>query len=102
MSSPARPWPGAPWQGPDPSSWTSSLDHDAFVAGVGTIREEIAAGDVYQVNLTRRLRAPLPVPAPGLWLKLRSGSRFSDGLHVEEPAALLQGLRDAGARDRFR
>jgi para-aminobenzoate synthetase component 1 len=62
---PARPWPGAPWQGPDPSSWTSSLDHDAFVAGVGTIREEIAAGDVYQVNLTRRLRAPLPVPAPG-------------------------------------
>ena len=56
----ARPWPGRPWVGPDPASWTSSLDHDAFVAGVQTIRGEIAAGDVYQVNLTRRLRAPLP------------------------------------------
>jgi len=57
----ARPWPGRPWVGPDPASWRSSLDHDAFVAGVQTIRSEIAAGDVYQVNLTRRLRAPLPV-----------------------------------------
>ena len=28
-----------------------------------TIRDEIAAGSVYQVNLTRRLSAPLP-PAP--------------------------------------
>jgi apolipoprotein N-acyltransferase len=41
----------------------------------------------------------LPVPAPGLWLQLRSGSRFSDGLYVEEPAALLAALRDAGATD---
>jgi para-aminobenzoate synthetase component 1 len=31
---------------------------------VATIREEIAAGDVYQVNLTRRLRAPLRGPGP--------------------------------------
>jgi para-aminobenzoate synthetase component 1 len=62
---PARTWPGAPWQGPAPDAWTSSLDHDAFVAGVEQIRSEIAAGDVYQVNLTRRLRAPLPTPAPG-------------------------------------
>jgi para-aminobenzoate synthetase component 1 len=62
---PAREWPGDPWQGPDPTAWSSSLDHDAFVAGVEQVREEIAAGDVYQVNLTRRLRAPLPVPAPG-------------------------------------
>lgn len=62
---PARPWPGAPWHGPDPSSWTSSLDHDAFTEGVRTIRDEIAAGDVYQVNLTRVLSSPLPTPAPG-------------------------------------
>ncbi len=62
---PARPWPGDPWHGPDEGGWTSSLDHDAFVDGVRRIREEIAAGDVYQVNLTRRLRAPLPRPLPG-------------------------------------
>ena len=57
---PARPWPGPPWRGPDPDAWTSSLDRDAFCAGVDAIREAIAAGDVYQVNLTRRLSAPLP------------------------------------------
>jgi para-aminobenzoate synthetase component 1 len=59
---PATPWPGRPWRGPEPGSWTSSLDHGRFVSGVAAIRDEIAAGDVYQVNLTRRLRAPLPAP----------------------------------------
>ena len=62
---PARPWPGPPWRGPDPDRWTSSLSREGFVRGVGEIRERIAAGDVYQVNLTRRLRAPLGDPPPG-------------------------------------
>jgi para-aminobenzoate synthetase component 1 len=57
---PARPWPGARWRGPSRQAWRSSLDHDGFTAGVRAIRSEIAAGDVYQVNLTRRLRAPVP------------------------------------------
>ncbi len=62
---PAVPWPGAPWQGPSADSWVSSLDRDAFCAGVMRIRDHIAAGEVYQVNLTRVLRAPLPETAPG-------------------------------------
>jgi para-aminobenzoate synthetase component I len=57
---PARPWPGAPWHGPSPAAWITSLDRDGFCAGVEAIRSGIAAGDVYQVNLTRRLSAPLP------------------------------------------
>ena len=57
---PAQPWPGAPWRGPDPDAWRTSLDRAAFEAGVTAIRGAIAAGDVYQVNLTRRLSAPLP------------------------------------------
>ena len=57
---PAQPWPGAPWQGPVPESWTTSLDREGFERGVRSIRRAIAAGDVYQVNLTRRLSAPLP------------------------------------------
>jgi para-aminobenzoate synthetase component 1 len=57
---PARPWPGPPWHGPAPGSWRSSLDRAGFERGVDTIREAIGAGDVYQVNLTRRLSAPLP------------------------------------------
>ncbi|MGH9151516.1 MAG: anthranilate synthase component I family protein [Acidimicrobiales bacterium] len=57
---PATPWPGARWVGPGPSAWRSSLDRPAFCAGVAAVRAAIADGDVYQVNLTRRLSAPLP------------------------------------------
>lgn len=57
---PARPWPGPPWSGPTPDAWTSSLDRDGFRRGVEEIRSRIEAGDVYQVNLTRRMWAPLP------------------------------------------
>lgn len=56
---PARPWRGPAWWGPDPASWTSSLDEERFGCGVQRIRDAIAAGDVYQVNLTRVLSAPL-------------------------------------------
>ncbi|HEX6597005.1 MAG TPA: anthranilate synthase component I family protein [Acidimicrobiales bacterium] len=42
------------------ASWRSSLDRGAFAKGVQRVREAIAAGDVYQVNLCRRLSAPLP------------------------------------------
>ena len=41
-------------------AWTSSLDEDGFSKGVLSIREAIGNGDVYQVNLCRRLSAPLP------------------------------------------
>ncbi|MGW7488777.1 chorismate-binding protein [Streptomyces sp. NPDC054786] len=50
------------WRGPAPGAWTSSLDRDAYTCGVRRIREHIAAGDVYQVNLCRVLTAPLPDP----------------------------------------
>jgi para-aminobenzoate synthetase component I len=57
---PARPWPGPPWKGVEPEAWSSSLSEAQFMDGVRTIRASIAAGDVYQVNLTRRLTAPMP------------------------------------------
>lgn len=55
------PVPGR-WRGPAPEDWTSSLDRDAYVAGVRRVREHIAAGEVYQANLCRVLSAPLPDP----------------------------------------
>ncbi|MGE3834646.1 MAG: anthranilate synthase component I family protein [Acidimicrobiia bacterium] len=61
-----RPMTGRParrWIGPDRSAWRSSLDRDGFEAGVVAIRAAIAAGDVYEVNLTRRLSATLPADA---------------------------------------
>jgi para-aminobenzoate synthetase component 1 len=60
---PARPWPGPRWRGPRPDAWVSSLDRDAYCAGVLAIRDAIAAGDVYQVNLCRILSAPAPPDA---------------------------------------
>jgi len=61
----ARPAPAEPvaepWRGlPADAVWRSSLDEAAFTAGVADIRRRIAAGDVYQVNLTRVLDTPLP------------------------------------------
>jgi para-aminobenzoate synthetase component 1 len=72
---PAVPWPGPRWSGPRPDAWTSSLDRDQFCAGVRAIRAAIAAGDVYQVNLTRRLSAPLPANADVAAL----GAALADG-----------------------
>ncbi|MFT4216675.1 MAG: chorismate-binding protein [Micropruina sp.] len=60
---PAMPWRGRPWQGPPRDAWITSLDEAGFTAGVAEIRRIIAAGGVYQVNLTRRLSAPLPPEA---------------------------------------
>ena len=62
---PATSWPGPPWHGPAPEQWTSSLDRRRFEAGVAAIRRAIGAGDVYQVNLTRRLSAPVGHAPPG-------------------------------------
>jgi para-aminobenzoate synthetase component I len=72
---PATPWPGRPWQGPPLDAWRSSLDHDAYVAAVADIRDAIAAGDVYQVNLCRVLSAPLPPGADVAAL----GAALADG-----------------------
>ena len=66
-----RPTVGRPrrsWRGPDRSSWRSSLGRGAFTAAVSAIRTAIGDGDVYQVNLTRRLSAPLPREADVLAL----------------------------------
>ncbi|TDC47103.1 anthranilate synthase component I family protein [Jiangella ureilytica] len=51
-----------PWNGPATDAWTSSLDRDGYVEAVRDVRERIAAGTVYQVNVCRVLSAPL---APG-------------------------------------
>ena len=61
---PARGWyDAAPaWAMPPVRSWSSSLDRHAYEKGVSLIRDRIAAGDVYQVNLCRILTAEQPQP----------------------------------------
>ena len=74
-AAPARPWTGRPWPGIAVGAWTSSLDRAGYCTGVERIRAAIAAGDVYQVNLTRRLSAPLPPGADVAAL----GAALADG-----------------------
>jgi para-aminobenzoate synthetase component 1 len=62
--------PPAPLPGPRLGPWSSSLSESEFADGVAYIREAIADGDVYQVNLTRRLSAavsPGAASSSGLW-----------------------------------
>jgi para-aminobenzoate synthetase component 1 len=60
---PSPTWSGPAWTGPAAAGWCTSLDETAFRRGVATIRSAIEAGEVYQVNLTRRMSAPLPAGA---------------------------------------
>src|SRR5215831_7046490 len=103
----AVPWPGRPWRGPDPASWTTSLDRAAFCSGVDSIRRAIAAGDVYQVNLTRRMSAPLPddadVAALGAALAEGNPAPYSAvvrapslGLHIASASPELFLAREGG------
>ncbi len=51
----------------------SSLDRAAFEAGVEAVRDEIARGEIYQANLTRRLEAPFRGDPWPLYRRLRTG-----------------------------
>ena len=74
------------WTGPDAGSWTSSLDRDAYMEAVETVRSRILEGDVYQANLCRVLSAPLPdePDARALAAVLDAGNPapFAGGVHV--------------------
>jgi para-aminobenzoate synthetase component 1 len=78
-------WPA--WTGPAADSWSSSLDRDAFCKGVVDIRDAIAAGDVYEVNLCRVLSAPITGDADivGLGGVLRVGNPAPHGAAVRIP-----------------
>jgi para-aminobenzoate synthetase component 1 len=51
------------WRGPARDAWASSLEREAYMAGVDAIREHIREGEVYQANLCRVLKAPLAADA---------------------------------------
>jgi para-aminobenzoate synthetase component 1 len=52
------------------ASWRSNLTRDEFEARVEAVLELIAAGDCYQVNLTRRLTCPRPADPVALFTEL--------------------------------
>ena len=88
----APPAPG-PWHGPRPGAWATSLDADAYRAGVRAVREAVREGEVYQANLCRVLRAPLPAATDGaepsaaaLDARLAAGNPAPFGGHLHVPA----------------
>lgn len=84
---PAPAPPSRQWVAVPPRAWSSSLDRAAFEAGVRAIRERIAAGDVYQVNLCRVLSAPLApgTTLHGLYERLADRHPAPYGAHVFLP-----------------
>jgi para-aminobenzoate synthetase component 1 len=64
---PADPAPTAPFE------FRSGLSRRAYEAGVRRIRDHIAAGDLYQANLTRRLETPFDGDPWDLYRRLRTG-----------------------------
>ena len=55
-----------------PASVATDVDAAAYAARVARIHEYIAAGDVYQVNLTQRFVTRLPAPALDVYGRLRA------------------------------
>lgn len=76
-----------PWTPVPAGAWSSSLDEATFLAGVDDIRERIAAGDVYQVNLCRVLAAELEAATTlhGLHARLAAQHAAPYGAHVFLP-----------------
>ncbi|MBI3752187.1 MAG: anthranilate synthase component I family protein [Chloroflexi bacterium] len=54
-------------------TFRSGLDQRAYVGGVEAIRGEIARGEIYQANLTRRLETPFRGDPWPLYRQLRTG-----------------------------
>lgn len=65
-------------------AFRSGLSRAAFMGAVDAVREHIAAGDIYQANLTRRLETPFDGDPWPLYRRLRTGdpSLFSAYLDI--------------------
>ncbi|GAB4240199.1 MAG: hypothetical protein OHK005_02170 [Candidatus Methylacidiphilales bacterium] len=69
--------------------WSSSLNAEAFALGVQAAQERIRAGDIYQVNLTRRERALVECSDPFLVFRLlwsRTQAPWAAWLNLPEVA----------------
>jgi len=67
---------------PPPSSVTSNFTRRDYEAGVAKIRDYIAAGDVYQVNLAQRFRTPFTGAPLELYRRLRARSPAPFGAYL--------------------
>lgn len=91
------PPPGdAPRWTPVTGRWTSSLDKAAYVGAVETVRDRIASGDVYQVNVCRILTTELE-PVPDLYALAAALARGNPAPYAATVNLPSAGLRVASA-----
>lgn len=63
------------WKGPEAASWTTSMNSATYQAAVREVRDRVAAGTVYQVNVCRVMSAPLSDGDDLQALAVRVGAR---------------------------
>ncbi len=79
-------------QGPVPAPPQSNFTAAAFQAAVKRIREYIAAGDVYQVNLAQRFHAPFVGSGLALYRRLRVRNPAPFGAYLEFAGATVASI----------
>ncbi|MFN3476447.1 MAG: anthranilate synthase component I family protein, partial [Candidatus Methylomirabilales bacterium] len=88
-------WPLAARRPPAPSPspihhLTSNFTREGYLEAIQKAKEYIAAGDIYQVNLSQRFSADLPVPPFELYKRLRriNPAPFAAFLNFQEVAVV--------------
>jgi para-aminobenzoate synthetase component I len=84
---PSYPVEGGPWS-PD-LALRSSFTHRGYLDAVERVRQYILAGDVFQVNLSQRLDAPLREPAWAFYCRLRSRNAAPFAAFLDLPDAVV-------------
>jgi para-aminobenzoate synthetase component 1 len=77
---------------PHPSSPVPNFTRPEFEAAVTRIRNYIAAGDVYQVNLAQRFHAPFAGSPLGLYRRLRARNPAPFGAYLEFAGASIASI----------
>ncbi len=75
----------------DGVSVRTSLSRDAYLEGVKRIQEHIAAGDIYQANLTQRWSLPFEGDPGKLYEALRKASPAPFGVYLNAGDAVIAG-----------
>lgn len=83
--------PESPLDTSGPWPFRSSFTREQYRAAVGRIKERIAAGDIYQANLTQRLRAQSPSGPVALYRALREVNPAPYGCYIDLGECVLAG-----------
>ncbi len=64
-------------------NWTDSVTADEYMAGVGRVKDHIASGDSYQINLTYRRSARFDGDPLGLFRTLMAAQQAPYGVYLD-------------------